>query len=67
MAYVDRGGLNVYTRNKKKVDLMFENGKLKKELSIANDKLKKIEEYIKNKQVIDLDYVEKIIKGDEEE
>lgn len=26
-----------------------------------------IEEYIKNKQVIDLDYVEKIIKGDEEE
>ena len=52
---------------KKEVDLMFENGKLKKELSIANDKLKKIEEYIKNKQVIDLDYVEKIIKGDEEE
>ena len=41
MAYVDRGGLNVYTRNKKKVDLMFDNGKKINELIDEVNKLKK--------------------------
>lgn len=45
--------------------LINQNENLQQELSIANDKLKKIEEYIKNKQVIDLDYVEKIIEGND--
>ncbi|MDD4733984.1 MAG: hypothetical protein PHU05_03985 [Bacilli bacterium] len=66
-----------HTRNQKRmyrikkleekiVDLENISKKAISELSTANNKLKKIEEYIKNKQVIDLDYVEKIIKGEEE-
>ena len=44
-------------------EIVIENKQLQSQLETANKKLKKIEEYIKNKQVIDLDYVEKIIKG----
>lgn len=38
---------------------------LEEENQQLKDKLKKIEEYIKNKQVIDLDCVEKIIEGND--
>ena len=38
-----------------------------KETDKRQDKIDKAIEYIKNKQVIDLDYLEKILKGDVDE